>query len=230
MAEGIAARLAGVRRVMAEAARRAGRRPEEITLVAVSKTKSVEEIREAAQAGQLDFGENYAQELREKIAALGDKRLRWHFIGHLQSNKVKYLAGEVVLIHSVDSMKLVEEIEKRAAARGRVQEILLEVNLGGEASKSGMREADLPEVISAALARPHLKLTGLMTMPPYFPEAEQSRPFYRRLRELRDREQRRLAGRAELRELSMGLSHDFPVAIEEGATIVRVGTAIFGAR
>ena len=230
MAEGIAERLAAVRQGMAEAARRAGRDPGEVLLVAVSKTKPVEEIQAAIRAGQVDFGENYAQELREKKAEVSDPRVRWHFIGHLQTNKVKHLAGEAALIHSVDSVKLLEELEKRAAGKGLVQEILLEVNLGGEESKSGMTEAELPEVIAAALLHPHLKLKGLMTLPPYFPEGEPSRPFYRRLRELRDQAQARLLGRVELRELSMGLSHDFEVAIEEGATIVRVGTAIFGAR
>jgi len=230
MAEGIAERLAAVRQAMAEAAQRAGRAPREVRLVAVSKTKPAAAVVEAAQAGQFDFGENYAQELREKMAAVADPRLRWHFIGHVQTNKVKHLVGAVALIHSVDSVKLVEEIEKRAAGQGVVQEILLEVNLGGEESKSGMTEAGLPQVIEAALGRPHLKLKGLMTMPPYFPEGEQSRPFYQRLRELRDQAQARFLGRAELGELSMGLSHDFRVAIEEGATLVRVGTAIFGAR
>ena len=178
----------------------------------------------------MDFGENYAQELREKMAGVSDPRVRWHFIGRLQTNKVKYLAERVALIHSVDSGKLIQEIGKRAAAVNRVQDILLEVNLGGEDAKSGVAEAGVGELIEAAVAEKRVRLWGLMTMPPYFPDPEASRPFYRRLRELRDREQARLGDRVDLGELSMGLSHDYRVAIEEGATLIRVGAAIFGAR
>jgi len=230
MAEAMAERLASVRRGIEQAAAKAGRDPAGITLVAVSKTKPAADIQEAIAAGQLDFGENYAQELRDKMAGVSDPRVRWHFIGHLQTNKVKLLAGQAALIHSVDSVKLIQEIAKRAAGMNKVQDILIEVNLGGEESKSGVAEAEVSELIEAALSEPAVRLRGLMTMPPYFPEGEQSRPFYRRLRELRDREQERCGGRANLADLSMGLSHDYPVAIAEGATLVRVGTAVFGAR
>ena len=230
MAELIAERLAAVREGIAEAARKTGRRAEEITLVAVSKTKPAADIAAAVKAGQLEFGENYAQELREKMEQVADPRVRWHFIGHLQSNKVKHLVGAAALIHSVDTVKLLDEINKRAADRNLVQEVLIEVNLGGEGSKSGVEEAGASSLIGAGIERPNLKVVGLMTMPPYFPDGELSRPYYRRLRELRDREQERFGERADLRELSMGLSHDFRVAVEEGATLVRVGTAIFGAR
>jgi len=230
MAEAIAERLSAVRQGIAQAAATAGRDPAGIILVAVSKTKPVADIRAAAAAGQLDFGENYAQELRDKMAEAADPRLRWHFIGQLQANKVKYLAGKAALIHSVDSVKLIREIGQRAAGLKVVQDILIEVNLGGEASKSGVAEAEVGGLIEAALEQPAVRLRGLMTMPPYFPEGEKSRPFYRRLCELRDREQARVGDRVHLTDLSMGLSHDYPVAIAEGATLVRVGTAIFGAR
>jgi len=230
MAETIAERLLAVRQGIEQAAAQAGRDPAGIRLVAVSKTKPAAEIREAVAAGQFDFGENYGQELRDKMAGVSDPRVRWHFIGQLQTNKVKYLVGQVALIHSADSAKLIREIGKRAAGLNLVQDILLEVNLGGEESKSGVAEDEVGGLIEAALTQPAVRVRGLMTMPPYFPEAEPSRPFYRRLCELRDREQARLGGRVNLSDLSMGLSHDYPVAIAEGATLLRVGTAIFGAR
>ena len=230
MAEAIAERLFAVRQGIEQAAAKAGRDPAGITLVAVSKTKPAADVMAAVAAGQFDFGENYAQELREKMAGVADRRARWHFIGRLQTNKVKYVVGQVALIHSVDSAKLIEELGKRAAGLKVVQDILLEVNLAGEASKSGVAEAEVSELIEAALEQPAVRLRGLMTMPPDFPEGESSRPFYRRLGELRDREQARLGTRVNLPELSMGLSHDYGVAVEEGATLVRVGTAVFGAR
>ena len=222
--------IARVRDRIAAACGRGGRRPEEVRLVAVSKTKPAADVMAAVAAGQFDIGENYAQELREKMAGVADRRARWHFIGRLQTNKVKYVVGQVALIHSVDSAKLIEELGKRAAGLKVVQDILLEVNLAGEASKSGVAEAEVSELIEAALEQPAVRLRGLMTMPPDFPEGESSRPFYRRLGELRDREQARLGTRVNLPELSMGLSHDYGVAVEEGATLVRVGTAVFGAR
>jgi hypothetical protein len=230
MAEAIAERLFAVRQGIEQAAAKAGRDPAGITLVAVSKTKPAAEVMAAVAAGQFDFGENYAQELREKMAGVADPRARWHFIGRLQTNKVKYLVGQVALIHSVDSAKSIEELGRRGAGLKVVQDILLEVNLAGEASKGGVAEAEVSELIEAALEQPAVRLRGLMTMPPDFPEGESSRPFYRRLCELRDREQARLGTRVNLPELSMGLSHDYRVAIAEGATLVRVGTAVFGAR
>ncbi len=206
----IAARLAALR----------ARIPPGVTLVAVSKTHPAEAIREAHAAGQRDFGENYAQEWREKADALADLAdLRWHFIGGLQTNKVKYLAGRVAAIHTVDRVELAREISRRFAAKAAIARVYLEVNVGGEGSKSGCAPADAPALAAAVRALPSVELRGLMCMPP--PE-DDPRPHFRLLRELRDR--------LGLAELSMGMSADWPIAIEEGATIVRVGTAIFGER
>ena len=194
--------------------------PAGVTLVAVSKTQPADAIREAYAAGQRDFGENYAQEWREKADALADlPALRWHFIGGLQTNKVKYLAGRVAAIHTVDRVELAREISRRFAARGAVARVYLEVNVGGEASKSGCAPADVDGLAAAARALPAVELVGLMTIPP--PD-DDPRPHFRTLRALRDR--LGLAG------LSMGMSADWRVAVEEGSTCVRVGTAIFGER
>jgi pyridoxal phosphate enzyme (YggS family) len=221
----IAERLALVRERIAEAALRAGRAPESVRLLAVSKTKPAELVRAAYEAGQREMGENYVQELGAKAAALSDLgELRWHMIGPLQRNKVKQVVGVAALVHTVDRVSLAEEIEKRAAAIGRVVPVLLEVNVAGEASKAGCSPEEAPALAAAVRAMPHVELRGLMTIPPDTEDREEARPYFRRLRELRDR----LGG--DLPELSMGMSHDFEIAIEEGATIVRVGTAIFGAR
>jgi pyridoxal phosphate enzyme (YggS family) len=194
--------------------------PAGVTLVAVSKTQPAAAIREAHAAGQRDFGENYAQEWRDKADALADLAdLRWHFIGGLQTNKVKYLAGRVAAIHTVDRVELAREISKRFAAKGAVARVYLEVNVGGEASKSGCVPAEAPALAEAVRALPAVELVGLMTIPP---AADDPRPHFRTLRALRDR--LGVAG------LSMGMSADWRVAIEEGSTCVRVGTAIFGAR
>ena len=220
----IAARLAEVRGRIAAAAERAGRSAEGVTLLAVSKTKSEAAIREAYAAGQRDFGENYVQELTAKAAALSDlPGLRWHLIGPLQRNKVKQVAPIAALVHTVDRAALAEEIEKRAAAAGRVVPVLIEVNVGGEASKAGCPPGDAAALAAAVRAMPHLSLRGLMTIPPDTEDREEARPFFAALRALRD-------GIGGLPELSMGMSHDFEIAVAEGATIVRVGTAIFGAR
>jgi PLP dependent protein len=206
----VATRLAAVR----------GAVPEGVTLVAVSKSQPAEAIREAYQAGQRDFGENYVQEWRDKAAALADlPELRWHFIGSLQTNKVKYLAGKVALVHTVDREELGREIAKRWEKAGGRARVLVEVNLGGEASKGGCEPEAVPALVDALRALPALDVAGLTCIPP--PE-DDPRPHFRALRELRDR--------LGLRELSMGMSGDYPVAIEEGATLVRVGTAIFGER
>ena len=207
---GVAERLAALRAGI----------PAGVTLVAVSKTHPAAAVREAYAAGQRDFGENYAQEWREKADALADLAdLRWHFIGGLQTNKVKYLAGRVAAIHTVDRIELAREISKRFAGKGAVARVYLEVNLGGEASKSGCAPAEAPALAEAAGALPAVEVVGLMTIPP--PE-DDPRPHFRALRALRDR--LGLAG------LSMGMSADWKAAIEEGSTCVRVGTAIFGAR
>ncbi|HEY3355353.1 MAG TPA: YggS family pyridoxal phosphate-dependent enzyme [Polyangia bacterium] len=227
----LAAALAEVRARLAAAARRAGRDPGEVALCAVSKTQPAAAIRAAYAAGQRLFAENYAQELRDKAAELADLAdLTWHFIGPLQRNKVKYVVGTAALLQSVDSVRLMDELDHRAAALGLTLPCLVEVNIAGEASKSGLPPAALPEVLDAFAARPRLSCEGLMTMPPFGDEAEEARPYFRALRELRDRAAVTPRPRVSLRHLSMGMSQDFEVAIEEGATIVRVGTAIFGAR
>jgi pyridoxal phosphate enzyme (YggS family) len=194
--------------------------PAGVTLVAVSKTQPAEAIRAAYAAGQRDFGENYAQEWREKADALADlSDLRWHFIGGLQTNKVKYLAGRVAAIHTVDRLELAREISRRFAAKGAQAAVYLEVNVGGEASKSGCAPADAAALADALRALPAVELLGLMTIPP---PADDPRPHFRTLRALRDR--------LGVPGLSMGMSADWRIAVEEGATCVRVGTAIFGSR
>jgi pyridoxal phosphate enzyme (YggS family) len=194
--------------------------PAGVTLVAVSKTQPAAAIREAHAAGQRDFGENYAQEWREKADALADlDGLRWHFIGSLQTNKVKYLAGRVHAIHTVDREELAREISRRFAARGAVARVFLEVNVGGEATKGGCAPGAVPALAAAVRALPAIELVGLTCIPP--PE-DDPRPHFRALRAL--------AEGLGLRELSMGMSADWPIAVEEGATVIRVGTAIFGER
>jgi pyridoxal phosphate enzyme (YggS family) len=221
----IAGNLAEIRARIARAAERAGRDPGGVRLVAVSKTHPAATVREALAAGQVDFGENYVQELREKAAELPEAR--WHCIGRLQSNKVKYLAPWIALIHTVDSVSLGEEIEKRAATAGRVIPVLAQINVALQEEKNGCPPAEAAALLRALRALPHLELRGLMTMPPFW-EAERVRPFFAELRRLRDRLQDDLGAPAP--ELSMGMSADFEAAVEEGATLVRVGTAIFGAR
>ncbi len=226
-ATGISGRLAGVKRTIDEATAKAGRAPGSARLVAVSKHKPAEDIRAAHAAGQRDFGENYAQELAEKAAALRDlPDLVWHFIGQLQRNKVKLIVPHARFIHAVDRADLAIEIDRRAAAAGVVVSVLIEVNLEGEASKGGCAPADLGALLAATAKLAHLRAVGLMSIPPAEDDAELTRPRFQALRALRDAH----GGAAALPELSMGMSHDFPVAIAEGATLVRVGTAIFGAR
>lgn len=226
----VAQNLARVRETIEKAAARSGRPPGCVCLVAVTKTKPVQMIEEAVAAGHLDFGENYAQELRDKIKAATVPGIRWHFIGHLQKNKVKYVAGKVFEIHSLDSMALANEIDKRAQRAGVVARVFLEINLGGEAAKKGIEEQKAVAMIESARDFKNIEVVGLMTMPPYFSDPEKARPYYRRLRELRDEIRVRINEEEALPELSMGLSNDFEAAVEEGATRVRVGTAIFGER
>jgi pyridoxal phosphate enzyme (YggS family) len=231
MSAAIADNLAAVRRAIAHACRGAGRSADEVRLVCASKRVDAARIREAHVAGAREVGENYAQELRDKSAALADLgELRWHFIGALQRNKVRYVVGRVALIHSVDSVPLLEEIDRRAAAADLVQELLVELNLGGEASKSGVSEHALGELLDGCARLEHVRCVGLMTMPPFFDDPDRARPLFARLRGLLGEHAARPRPRVELRELSMGMSGDFETAIEEGATIVRVGTAIFGPR
>ena len=214
---------------MEQAARRAGRDPGEIKLIAVSKTVEIAHIREAIEAGVTILGENYVQEAREKIGEIGHG-IQWHMIGHLQSNKAKYVVDLFYYIHSLDGIPLARELDRRAAQKGRMVRALVEVNLSGETSKFGVASGAVMELIHHVISLEHISIEGLMTMPPYFDEPEKARPHFIRLRELRDRIQKEGIEGVRMDELSMGMSGDFEAAIEEGATMVRVGTAIFGER
>ncbi len=231
MSADFATRLAAVRSRIVAAARRAGRDAREITLVGVSKRMPAERIAEAARAGLACIGENYVQEAREKRAALADcpQALRWHLIGNLQRNKARDAVALFDVIETVDRAALAEELDRRAAAAGRTLEILLQVNVSGEPQKAGARPQDVAALLAACAALPHLRVTGLMTVPEAADDAEATRPAFARLRALRDA-LRAAPGGQTLRDLSMGMSADFEVAIEEGATLVRVGTALFGPR
>ena len=234
--DALGARLGEIRGRIAECARRAGRTPEDVTLIAVSKTHPAEAVVRALAAGVFDFGENRVQEAEEKIEAVGagaggENRPRWHLIGHLQKNKSRRAVKLFDVIHTVDSAELIERLERMCVEEGRAElPVLLQVDLGGEESKAGAPTDALPGLIEQAATCRHLRLAGLMTLPPFYEETERVRPFFRRLRELRDEWGGRGAFGATGGELSMGMSHDFEVAIEEGATMVRIGTAIFGAR
>ncbi len=224
-------RLAEVRARIDEAAARSGRNASEITLVAVSKTHTAEVLRAAIEAGATAFGENRVQEAESKIKELGRERVRWHLIGHLQANKARRAVQLFDVMHSLDSAELARRLNRISEEEGRAEfPVMIQVDLAGEATKSGVEEGKLPRVIEAVRECERLQLIGLMALPPYFEDAEDARPFFRRLRELRDEFQRRGAFASSAGELSMGMSHDFEVAVEEGATIVRVGTAIFGER
>jgi len=214
---------------IAAACLRSGRDAESVRLVAVSKTHPAELVEEAAAAGQRIFGENYVQEFVAKAEAV-KAPVEWHFIGALQSNKIKYLRGCASMVHSVDRFSLATEIDRQWGKLERKADILLQVNLGGEVTKSGVDAADLEQLVRQVADLPHVRIRGLMCLPPYFEDAEEVRPFFRRLRELAGRIEALALPGVEMTELSMGMSHDFEVAIEEGATLVRVGTAIFGAR
>lgn len=219
----IEARLQAVESRIRSAADRAHRERSEITLVAVSKKFSASHIRQAYDAGLRDFGENYVQEFAEKRSSLADlSDARFHLIGHLQANKARLATDLFNVIQTADSPKLLQRLDSAAAASGTRLEVLLEIKLSDEESKSGAGPADIPALLQAAGKCSHLQLTGLMTMPPWSDDAEQSRPYFKRLAAL--------ASEYQLPKLSMGMSNDFEVAIEEGATIVRVGTALFGAR
>jgi hypothetical protein len=212
---------------MALAARRAGREPDCVRLLAVSKLHGAQDILTLFQAGQLMFGENYVQEALCKMALLPGE-ISWHFIGHLQTNKVKSVVGRFALVHGVDSLKLARSLHGQAAAQGVVQDVLVQVNLAGETQKSGISEADLPELAEFLAASPSLRWQGLMLMPPFFDDPDRARPYFARLRELA--ETLRAGFGLPLPELSMGMTGDFEAAIEEGATLVRIGTRIFGER
>jgi pyridoxal phosphate enzyme (YggS family) len=246
---GLRGRLDEVRRRIEASARRAGRDPAEITLIAVSKTHPAELIAQAIDAGARDLGENRVQEAEEKIEeiarrpdtgadARGERRARWHLIGHLQSNKARRAVELFDVIHTVDSVVLVERLERLCEEGNRAElPVLAQVSLAGEATKAGADARELPTIFERAAACSRVRLVGLMTMPPFFDDAEQARPFFRALREQRDEWRARGAFASVATgaftssgELSMGMSHDFEIAIEEGATLVRVGTSIFGER
>jgi len=223
-------RLAEVRARITRAASRAGRDPASVRLVAVSKTFSADHVRAAADAGQIDFGENKVQEALPKMDATADLPIRWHLVGHLQSNKAKKAAGRFDTIQSVDGIELLRKIDEAAAAAGRQVEILIQADLAGEATKHGAGERELLPLFAAARSTKHLRVTGLMLLPPLVDNPDDARRHFRALEAVRERLLASGVDPAMLAELSMGMSHDFEVAVEEGATIVRVGTAIFGAR
>jgi len=225
--------IAQVRRRIAEAARRAGRDPAEISLMAVTKTQSPERIRKAYDAGLRVFGENRVQEFAGKAEALRDLAdAEWRMIGHLQSNKAGKAAELFSTVESVDSLRLAEKLNAASQLLGKKLAVLIEINLGGEAAKSGAaaESEDLQELLRGAAKLEHLEFRGLMTVPPFTEDPQQVRPYFRKLRELRDQIAAQHLPGIEMQVLSMGMSHDFEVAIEEGSTCVRVGTAIFGER
>lgn len=227
----IAERVAAVRERIARAAERASRPPGSVTLVAVSKTHPAEAVREAFAAGVLHFGENRLQEAERKLSSLEDLHragARWHLVGHLQGNKARKATALFDRVHSLDGALLAERLDRAAAEQGKVLEALVQVDLAGEATKFGLEPELLLPLLESLRDRPALRAVGLMALPPFFDDPEGARPYFRRLRELRDRALDR--GLLRGAELSMGMSHDLEVAVEEGATLVRVGTALFGER
>jgi pyridoxal phosphate enzyme (YggS family) len=223
----IAENLERVREQIARAAAKSGRSPDDVELVAITKTHSAEKVRKAIEAGQTLFGENRVQEARAKIPEL-PSNIRWHFVGHLQKNKIRHALPLFELIHSVDSLVLAEDVDRIAQEEALHPRVLLEVNVAGEGSKFGFAPENLRAQMEALLALPRLSILGLMTIPPLAEEAEASRKYFVQLRELRDHLQTEF--RVDLAQLSMGMTQDFAIAVEEGATLVRVGTAIFGER
>jgi len=233
-ADGIAESIETVRERIKSAAIRAQRRPDEIRLIAVTKTIEIARIKEAIEAGITILGENRVQEAQQKIT---DHRLQtighrteWHLIGHLQRNKARHAVRLFELIHTIDSIPLAEEVNRQAEKTGKIQRVPVQVKLSEEETKHGVSEEELPPLIERIDGLNNLRLEGLMTMPPFFEDPEMTRPFFRRLRELRDSINASRTTHHALRELSMGMTNDFEVAIEEGATMVRIGTAIFGER
>ena len=223
------ARLADVRARLERAASRAGRDPAAVRLIAISKTFTADYVRAASDAGQVDFGENKVQEALDKIDRTADLPLRWHLVGHLQSNKARK-AGRFDLIHSIDAAALMAKVDDAASAAGRTIELLVQVDLAGETTKHGAREDEVLGVFEAARTLRACRVIGLMLLPPAVDDPEQARPYFKALVAVRERLVARGVDRSMLKQLSMGMSHDFEVAIEEGATMVRVGTAIFGGR
>lgn len=231
-AEALQTRIAEVRQKIAAAVRKSGRTAESVKLVAVSKTHSAAVVSQAIDFGLTDFGENRVQEAEGKIATVGrHSNARWHLIGHLQANKVRRAVNLFDVIHSLDSTSLAQRLERACIESGREElQVLIQVDLAGETTKSGIPLAELPELAKVVSDCSRLKLTGLMILPPFFDDPERVRPFFRRLKDLRDELQAGGLFAGNCGELSMGMTHDFEVAVEEGATMLRVGTAIFGER
>jgi pyridoxal phosphate enzyme (YggS family) len=229
--EALTARLTAVRARIAAAAQRSGRAPEEVKLIAISKTHPASVIKTLIELGTTDVGENRVQEAEEKIAEIGRHSVRWHLVGHLQANKARRAVNLFDVIHSLDSLDLARRLDRICGDENRDSlPVLIQVDLGHEETKSGIDESELTHLVDGLGPLTRLQLLGLMTLPPYFDNPEQSRPFFRRLCELRDNLSSRGAFKGQMGELSMGMTHDFEVAIEEGATMVRIGTAIFGER
>jgi pyridoxal phosphate enzyme (YggS family) len=227
---GIKENVAQVRERIAAACRRGGRVPDDVKLLAISKTCPPESIRAAYEAGLRDFGENRVQEAAAKRPGLSDLSITWHLVGHLQTNKAKAARELFHWVHSVDSFRLAQKLDQATASAGGRLLVLLEVNLGGEESKAGVGESEVIQLAEQIGQLATLEVRGLMVIPPFFDDPEQVRPYFRRLRELAQEIDAKNIANVSMRELSMGMSHDFEVAIEEGATIIRVGTSIFGRR
>lgn len=227
--EQLAGNLEYVRGAIAQAAGRAGRHAQEVTLIAVSKTVSLDLVRMAYNLGVTDFGENRVQDALPKIAEFHAPDARWHMIGHLQSNKASKVIGAFASVESVDDLRLAQALERHASSQGITLPVLLQVNVSGESSKEGMSPAEAPEMARQIVALPHLRVEGLMTIAPIAQNSEETRPVFRQLRLLRDH-LRNEVPQCDWRHLSMGMTDDYRVAIEEGATIVRIGRAIFGER
>jgi pyridoxal phosphate enzyme (YggS family) len=230
MKDEITRNLMAVQQWITETCTRCGRDSNAVRMIAVTKTVSAETVQVAIQAGTVLFGENYIQEAREKCGMLAEYPVSWHFIGHLQTNKAKYAVKLFDLIHTVDSLRLATELDREARKIGKVQKILIQVNIGKEASKSGIDAESAEMLIRSLAAFPNLSVRGLMVIPPFFDEPERVRPHFKGLRELRDSLNKSGIAGVSLDELSMGMTGDFEAAIEEGATMVRIGTAIFGER
>lgn len=227
----LAAQLAHVRAQIEAAALKCGRSPQDVTLIAISKTHPASLVREAIELGATDIGENRVQEAEQKINEVGRYAARWHLVGHLQANKARRAVQLFDVIHSLDSLELARRLDRMCGEEGREKlPVLVQVDLGHEDTKSGIDESELREFIEGLKVLERVQLIGLMTLPPFFDDPEQARPFFRRLRELRDEFRAQGVFGDQKGELSMGMTHDFQVAIEEGATMVRVGTAIFGQR
>ena len=227
----LAVRLADVRARLAAATQRSGRQSDQVRLIAISKTHPAPVIQQAIELGATDLGENRVQEAEGKIAEIGREKVRWHLVGHLQANKSRRAVSLFDVIHSLDTVDLARRLDRLCVEDGRDSlPVLIQVDLGHEETKSGIDESEITHLVESLGPLTRVNLIGLMTLPPFFDDPEQSRPFFRRLRELRDELNRRGAFGDRTGELSMGMTHDFEVAIEEGATMVRVGTAIFGAR